>query len=60
VNDEEREPTDDAGVNALGVGIALGAGLGSVLFAITDFPGWIGIGAGIGVAIGAAVQQQRR
>jgi hypothetical protein len=36
-----------------GTWIAIGAGLGVVLLAVTDDPVWIAIGAGIGVAVGA-------
>lgn len=49
---EDQKPEMDA--TAVGVGVALGAGLGSVLFAITDSPVWIGVGTAIGAALGAA------
>lgn len=45
---------------ALGAGVAIGAGVGAALFAATDNPVWIGVFAGAGVAIGAAIDRQRR
>ena len=50
----------DPNSTALGAGIAIGAGLGAVLFSITDNPVWIGLGAGIGVALGAAWDARSR
>jgi len=44
---------------AMGAGIAIGAGLGAVLFSITDNPVWIGLGAALGVALGAAWDAKR-
>ena len=44
----------------LGAGIAIGAGVGAALFAATQNPVWIGVFAGSGVAIGAALDAQRR
>ncbi len=41
----------------LGVGIAIGAGVGTALFAATDNPVWIGVFMGTGVAIGVALSQ---
>ncbi|WP_340540285.1 hypothetical protein [Nocardioides sp. GXZ039] len=38
----------------LGVAIALGAAAGTVMFVITRQAYWIAIGAGLGVALGAA------
>ena len=40
----------------LGVAIAIGAGLGTVMFVITDVAGWIAMGAGLGVVVGAVLQ----
>lgn len=36
-----------------GVGLIFGAGIGVVLFAVTDNPVWIGLGAGLGILFGA-------
>jgi hypothetical protein len=47
-------------VPLLGVAIAIGAGLGTVMFVITDAAGWIGIGAGLGVIAGAVLQGQAK
>ena len=44
----------------IGAFIAIGAGAGAALFAATGNPVWIGVFAGMGVAIGAAVDAQRR
>lgn len=44
----------------IGAFVAIGAGTGTAMFAATDNPVWIGVFAGIGVAIGAAVDAQRR
>lgn len=38
----------------IGVGVALGAGVGAALFAATSSPVWIGVGVAIGAALGAA------
>jgi hypothetical protein len=46
--------------SAIGAFIAIGAGAGAALFAATGNPVWIGVFAGAGVAIGAAVDAQRR
>ena len=40
----------------MGVAIAIGAGLGTVMFAITDVAGFIAMGAGLGVLVGAVLQ----
>ncbi len=37
----------------IGVAVAVGAGVGAALFAVTNQPGWIGLGAGAGAAFGA-------
>ena len=52
---DDRKPT-----SMIGAAIAIGAGVGAALFAATDNPVWIGVFAGAGVAIGAAIDQQRR
>ena len=57
MTDEEHKKTPTP---ALGAGIALGAGLGAVLFSLTDNAVWIGLGAAIGVAIGAVWQERNR
>ncbi len=41
-------------------GIIIGAGLGAVVFAVTQNPIWIGIFSGLGVVVGAVLQANRR
>ena len=45
------------GAPQIGLGIAIGAGIGTVLFAITDNPLWIALGPGLGVAFGSAFRR---
>ncbi len=40
--------------------MVIGAGIGAVLFALTDYPGWIGLGAGLGILFGAGYARRRR
>jgi hypothetical protein len=42
-----------------GVGLIFGAAIGTVLFALTDSPVWIGLGSGLGIILGAAFGRQR-
>lgn len=37
----------------------MGAGVGAALFAATDNPVWIGVGAALGAAVGTARSQQK-
>ena len=46
-----RRSIEDIGWFSLG-----GAGIGAALFAATNSPIWIAIGAGVGVAVGAAIR----
>lgn len=55
---EEPQDNQQEGT-AIGVGVALGAGFGSVLFALTESPVWIGVGAAVGAAMGASWQRRR-
>jgi ElaB/YqjD/DUF883 family membrane-anchored ribosome-binding protein len=55
MNDNEDHP---AASMALGAAIAIGAGVGTALFAGSDNPAWIGIGAGIGVLFGLIWQRR--
>jgi hypothetical protein len=41
----------------LGLGIALGAGIGVLLYGVTENPAWIAIGTASGVALGASLNQ---
>ncbi len=41
-------------------GIIIGAGLGAVVFAVTQNPIWIGIFSGLGVVVGAVLQANWR
>ena len=41
-------------------GIIIGATLGTVVFAVTQNPVWIGIVSGLGIVFGAAPQANRR
>jgi len=55
---DDQEPESDREERrtvTLGVAIALGAGLGTVVFAVTGEAVWIGIGPALGVVIGAAI-----
>jgi hypothetical protein len=42
-----------------GMGVALGAGAGTALFAATDDPVWIALGAALGAGLGAAFSSAR-
>jgi hypothetical protein len=42
-----------------GVGLIFGAGIGTVLFALTDNPVWIGLGLGLGILFGAGLGRLR-
>ena len=39
--------------------MVIGAGLGTVLFVSTDYPGWIGLGAGLGILFGYGYARRR-
>jgi hypothetical protein len=52
--DQERRAAVPAGV-----GLIFGAGIGTVLFAITSNPVWIGLGTGLGIIFGAAFAGSR-
>ena len=54
---DEKPPERET--NFLGAGIAIGTGVGAALFAATQNPVWIGVFAGAGIAIGAALSQNR-
>ena len=41
------------------IGMVIGSGLGSVLYVLTDFPGWIGFGAGFGILFGFGFARRR-
>ena len=41
----------------MGVGAALGVGVGAALFAVTSSPVWIGAGVAIGAALGMASER---
>ena len=41
-------------------GIIIGAGLGAVVFAVTQNPFWIAIGPGLGIVFGASLQANTR
>jgi hypothetical protein len=40
--------------------MVIGAGIGTVLFALAEHPGWIGLGAGLGIVFGAGIARRRR
>jgi hypothetical protein len=42
---------------ALGAAVAIGAGIGTALFAATGSPVWIGVGVAIGAGVGVALSQ---
>jgi hypothetical protein len=42
-----------------GVGLIFGAGIGTVLFALTSNPVWIGLGAGLGIIFGGGFARRR-
>ena len=48
-------PRESKAAQAIGAGVAIGAGAGAALFAATGNPVWIGVFAGMGVAIGGAI-----
>lgn len=41
------------------IGMVIGAGAGALLFALTEFPGWIGFGAGLGILFGYGYAERR-
>lgn len=59
--DEDQDGNDEGLRNPamIGVGIAIGAGLGAARFAATGNVVWLGAFIAIGVAIGAALSQAR-
>lgn len=56
-----KQPSDSNGRwNAVGLGVAFGAGLGIVAGLILSNIGlWLAIGAGLGVVLGAVLAQRR-
>jgi hypothetical protein len=56
VDKKDREPR--AAIPA-GVGLIFGAGIGTVLFALTSNPVWIGLGAGLGIIFGGGFARRR-
>lgn len=55
-DNEDRE--SQAAIPA-GVGLMFGAAIGTVLFALTENPAWIGLGTGLGIIFRAAFGRQR-
>lgn len=53
MNDDERR----TGLT-LGAGVAIGAGIGAALFAVTGSPVWIGVGVALGAGLGVAASQR--
>ena len=51
-----RADTKPLGINT-GIGVALGAGFGTALFAATSSPAWTGVGVAIGIALRATFDQ---
>ncbi len=51
---EERDAT-----SAVAYGLVFGIIIGTVVFALTQNAFWIGIGSGIGIAVGAAFEANR-
>lgn len=43
---------------SVGAGVAMGTGVGAAIFAATDEPVWIALGAGLGAAFGALRAQR--
>ena len=44
----------------LGIGVAVGTGIGAALMSATHMPAWLAIGAGIGLAIGSAAANRKQ
>jgi MFS-type transporter involved in bile tolerance (Atg22 family) len=44
---------------SLGLFTAMGVAVGAVMFAVTDEAWWIGVGAAIGVAVGAGMASRK-
>ena len=44
----------------LGLGIALGAGIGAAMMSATHMPAWLAIGTGVGLAIGSAIANRKQ
>jgi len=51
-NDTEDNYKGDRRAISAGTGVAIGTGVGAAMFAATDEPVWIALGAGIGAAFG--------
>ena len=58
VMSDDQKPKDQ--IAKAGAGVAIGAGVGTALFAATSSPVWIGVGVAIGAAIGAAAGSRGR
>jgi hypothetical protein len=41
------------------LGMVIGASIGAVMFGLTDYSGWIGLGAGLGILFGYGYAQRR-
>ncbi len=54
---DSKESRDNAPFVAFGI---IRASLGLVVFAVTQYAVWLGIGPGIGIVVGAALQANRR
>ena len=44
----------------IGVGVALGAGIGTALFSATQEPVWIGVGVALGAALGISETEKNK
>lgn len=62
MTDSNPQDPKDGGSNIpfVAFGIMIGASLGTVVFAVTQNPVWIGIVSGLGIVFGAALQANRR
>ena len=60
-NSNPQAPKEErGGTMAVAYGIIIGSSLGVVVFAVTQHPVWIGILSGLGLAVGAMLQANRR
>ncbi|MEA3511274.1 MAG: hypothetical protein U9R51_07555 [Actinomycetota bacterium] len=55
----DKNDRDSRAAMPAGVGLIFGAGIGTVLFALTGNPVWIGLGAGLGIIFGAGIARWR-
>ncbi len=56
---DDKKPDRSGPETTIGAAIAIGAGVGTALFAALDDPVWIGVGVAIGAGVGAALYSSK-